>query len=352
MSRTPSSGPSVLALVESPAQLMNVVELVHHAPNLAGLHIAVLAPEAGPTRLQLRAMLALAREAGHQVAWYEPRLGGASVARTVRALAVELSTVERLIVGDPFSGVIQVIISVTRDAEVTIVDDGTATLEFVRQWVAGEQLSRWHRLATPSQRRQIATLARNQIAGNVRRRLSPEHGGRLRLFTCMPVDLAGVEVIRNDFSWVRTQHRAPEVLPTADLVGTSLVESGVVQGERYLLGVESLLARYAANRYFAHRKEAEWKLDLIARMGVEVVRADLPLELTARRGPMGHTVVSFPSTVVHTLPVVLAGTPIEVVVAEVPPSWYAPQTDVCADAFLNRVTSTAQHKYGLAAVAS
>ena len=66
---------------------------------------------------------------------------------------------------------------------------------------------------------------------------------------------------------------------------------------------------------------------------------------------MGHTVVSFPSTVVHTLPVVLAGTPIEVVVAEIPPSWYAPQTDLRADAFLNRVTSTAQHRHGLAAVA-
>ena len=126
----------------------------------------------------------------------------------------------------------------------------------------------------------------------------------------------------------------------------------MVQGERYLEGVESLLARYQATRYFAHRKEDEWKLDLIGRMGVEVVRADLPLELVARRGPMGHTVVSFPSTVVHTLPVVLAGTPIEVVVAEIPPSWYAPQTDLRADAFLNRVTSTAQHRHGLAAVAS
>jgi len=352
VSRTGSSGPTALALVESPAQLMNVVELVHRTPDLTGLHIAVLAPASGPTRLQLRAMMALTRQAGHHVTWYEPRLGGASVARTVRALAVELSNVEQLIVGDPFSGVIQVIISISRNAEVTIVDDGTATLEFARQWVAGEQLSRWHRLATPSQRRQIASLARDQIAGNVRRRLSPEHGGRLRLFTCMPVDLPGVEVIRSDFSWVREQYPNPEVRATADLVGTSLVESGVVQGEHYLEGVESLLTRYQASRYFAHRKEAEWKLDLIARMGIEVLRTDLPLELIARRGPMGHTVVSFPSTVVHTLPVVLAGTPIEVVVAEIPPSWYAAQTDVRADAFLNRVTTTAQHRYGLAAVAS
>ena len=58
----------------------------------------------------------------------------------------------RLVVGDPYSGVIHVIISVTKLSEVTVVDDGTATLEFARQWAAGEQLSRWHqagrRLAT------------------------------------------------------------------------------------------------------------------------------------------------------------------------------------------------------------
>ena len=319
-----SSGPTALALVESPAQLMNVVELVHATarPDRAAHRRAGARGRTHP--VQLRAMMALARQAGHQVTWYEPRLGGASVARTVRAMAVELSSVERLIVGDPFSGVIQVIISISRNAEVTIVDDGTATLEFARQWVAGEQLSRWHRLATPSQRRQIATLARDQIAGNVRRRLSPEHGGRLRLFTAhagRPAGCGGHP--QRLLLGPGAVSEPPEIRSTADLVGTSLVESGVVQGGRYLEGVESLLSRYQATRYFAHRKEDEWKLDLIGRMGVEVVRADLPLELVARRGPMGHTVVSFPSTVVHTLPVVLAGTPIEVVVAEIPPSWYA-----------------------------
>jgi len=156
---------SALALVESPAQLLNVIELARHEDDLAGLKIAVLAPGAGLTRNQLRSMITLARDAGHPVSWHEPRQGGMAVARSVRALADELSGVHRLVIGDPYSGVIHVIISVTRLTEVTIVDDGTATLEFARQWAAGEQLSRWHQVATPSQRRQIATLARIGLLG-------------------------------------------------------------------------------------------------------------------------------------------------------------------------------------------
>jgi hypothetical protein len=130
-------GQGALALVESPAQLLNVIELAQLEDDLIGFKIAILAPVAGLTRTQLRSMIPLAREAGHTVSWHEPRLGGLAVARSLRALAGELAGVRRLVVGDPYSGVIQAIISVTKLSEVTIVDDGTATLEFARQWVAG-----------------------------------------------------------------------------------------------------------------------------------------------------------------------------------------------------------------------
>jgi hypothetical protein len=344
-------GQGALALVESPAQLLNVIELAQLEDDLVGLKIAVLAPVAGLTRVQLRSMIPLAREAGHTVSWHEPRLGGLAIARTVRAIAGELAGVRRLIVGDPYSGVIQVIISVTKLSEVTVVDDGTATLEFARQWVAGEHLSRWHRIATPIQRRQIAALARDQVAGTVRRRLSPNSACRLRLFTCMPVDLPGVRVIRNDFSWVRSQHPAPELKTGADLVGTSLVESGVVKADSYLGAVKALITRYNADRYFAHRKEAGWKLDMIEQIGIQVVRSALPLEIIARRGPTGRIIVSFPSTVVHTLPIVLAESGVQVLVREIPAEWYEPQTMAQADDFLGRVTTSARRSNGLATVA-
>ena len=338
-----------LALVESPAQLLNVLELAQTQVSLVSIKIAVLAPAEGPTRTQLRAMAALARNAGHEVAWHEPRLGGAAVARSLRAMAGELSGVERLIVGDPYSGVIQVIISITRASEVTIVDDGTATLEFARQWLAGEQLSRWHRIATPGQRSHIAQLARSRAASSARRQLSPELGCHLRLFTCLPVDLPRVEVIRNDFGWVRHRHVEPPLIKVgADLVGTSLVESGVVTAHAYLEGVATLVDRYGVDRYFAHRKESEEKLAAVERMGVEVTRPLLPLEMVARQGPIGRRVVSFPSTVVHTLPVVLDGAGVEVVVQEIPDNWYAAQTTQRADNFLGQVASSARSKYGLA----
>jgi hypothetical protein len=343
-------GQRALALVESPAQLLNVIELAQLEDDLVGLKIAVLAPVAGLTRTQLRSMIVLAREAGHTVSWYEPRLGGLAVARSLRALAGDLAGVRRLVVGDPYSGVIQAIISATKLSEVTIVDDGTATLEFARQWVAGEHLSRWHRVATPSQRRQITALARDQVAGTVRRRLSPHSGCRLRLFTCMPVDVEGVRVIPNDFSWLRARHPVPQVTSEADLVGTSLVESGVVKADSHLDAVETLIKRYEAGRYFAHRKEADWKLDLIERMGIQVVRSRLPLEIIARRGPIGRTIVSFPSTVVHTLPVVLGESGVQIVVCDIANEWYEPQSTARADDFLGRVTTSARRRYGLATV--
>ena len=74
-----------------------------------------------------------------------------------------------------------------------------------------------------------------------------------------------------------------------------MVENGVVKADAYLDGVETLITRYEADRYFAHRKEADWKLDLIERMGISVVQPTLPLEIIARRGPIGRTIVSFPS---------------------------------------------------------
>ena len=90
---------------------------------------------------------------------------------------------------------------------------------------------------------------------------------------------------------------------------------------------------------------------MIARMGVEVVRPALPLEMIARRGPIGRTIVSFPSTVVHSLPTVLAEVGAEVVVCGIAKEWYEPDATLGADDFLGRVTTSARRNYGLAAIA-
>jgi len=342
-----------LALVESPAQLLNVVEWAHHQDEqpLDALRVVVLAPTDEMTRRQLRAMAALARETGLTVRWHEPRQGGAETARTVRSLAAELSGVDRLVIGDPFSGVLQVVMSISRPREVVVVDDGTATFEFARQWVAGEHLSRWHSVATPGQRRHIAQFARDQISGSVRRRISPEAGCRLSLFSSLDVVLPRVPVVRNTFAWVRDRFPAPEVKLGADLIGTSLVETGVVDAEQYLGGVAGLVERYGVDRYFAHRKEDDAKLAAVARLGVAVVRPELPLEIAARLGVLARRLISFPSTVVHTLPLVLADTPAELLVCDIADTWYTAGTSVRSEGFLDEVSASARHRFGLAAAA-
>ena len=45
-----------LALVESPAQLLNVIELGRHEDDLSGVKVAVLAPVSGLTRTQEKSL--------------------------------------------------------------------------------------------------------------------------------------------------------------------------------------------------------------------------------------------------------------------------------------------------------
>lgn len=338
-----------VALVESPAQLLNVVEWAHRVQ--ARPEVLVLAPTSETTRWQLRAMAQLAREAGLVVTWHEPRLGGAAIARTVRSLAADLAGADRLVIGDPFSGVMQVVVGLHRAGEVVIVDDGTATLEFARQWATGEHLQRWHQVATADQQRQISRFARHQIADSLRRRLGPGSGCRLTVFSCLPVDVPHARVLRNDYSWLRARHPRPRVKSTADLIGTSLVETGVVTEHEYLAGVASLAAQHRADRYFAHRKENPAKLAQVAGLGLRIEMPDLPLEVSIRDGAVGRLVVSFPSTVVHTLPVVLADTAAELAVCDIDPSWFTAAAGENSRRFLGAVTRSARQQHGLASAA-
>lgn len=275
---------STLALVEGADQLLDVLELAHACPgddDLGALRVAVLAPSLGRAREQLRATVALAREEGLVVGWHEPRSGGASVARTVRCLLDELGPTRRLVVADPFSGVPQVLVSLVRPTHLTVVDDGTATVELVTH-LAGLRL---RRAAAPETRLRVFT--------------------RVALRALEPAD---VEVRRNEHAWLRARWPRPEVHPGADLVGAPLVEAGEVDAPGYLSAVERLVRQEGVTRYLAHRGESDAKLERVRLLGVDVVRPVLPLEVTLRRGPVGESVIAFPSPGVHTLPLVLAGT--------------------------------------------
>ena len=109
--RTGTAGPRTLAFVESPVQLLNVLEWAHtHALGTpedpaagpfgsggAGLTVVVLSPNDPMTRGQLRRMAELARDEGHDVRWEEARGGTAAPFRTVGGNADSAGIRERFV---------------------------------------------------------------------------------------------------------------------------------------------------------------------------------------------------------------------------------------------------------------
>ncbi|NYI06013.1 hypothetical protein [Allostreptomyces psammosilenae] len=367
-----------LALVESPAQLLNLLEWacaggpqgdpaaaaprgaagsapgalpgprVPAPPSAGGspVEAAVLLPRDPATREQLAAVARLARGEGVRVTPYDVRAGAAGLLRSGSALLPRLLGARRLVIGDPFSGLIQRLLPLSRARDVVLVDDGTATMELVPLLAEGRPLVRWHRDGVPP-----------RAAVAAARRLSPGAGGdggpvqRVELFSSLtPPPPPGITVTENRFTWTRRRFAAPRVEDRVDLIGSSLAETGVVDTERYLDGVRALAERLGADRYFAHRRERPDKLERIAAAGLEVVRPDLPLELVARRGPVAATVVSFPSTVVHTLPMVLADSPVKVLVCDIDPGWLSPSASNHVRDFLTRIAATARERHGLESV--
>ncbi|MEV0217969.1 hypothetical protein [Streptomyces sp. NPDC050704] len=380
---TGSQPPATLAFVESPVQLLNVLEWAHaHArrtadepagppggaepaaggptpgPALgaaaavpgAGLTLVVLSPTDPMTRGQLRRMAELARNEGYEVRWEEARGGTTAPFHTVGGLAPLLRRAERIVMGDPFSRYVQLLLTITRARDLVVVDDGTATMEFVSQLARGERLVRWHRRGGRPGPRDLVFAP---VSARARRRLTPGHGRRVEVFSAMPITETpeGVTLTANDFSWTRARFGPPRLTKGADLVGTSLVETGVVDPDRYVEAVKGLAKTYGATRYFAHRRESPEKLHRLAvETGLEIVRPDLPLELIARRGPIGRTILSFPSTVVHTLPLALVGTEVKVAVCDIDPAWLTESASPRAQGFLSGVTGTARDVHRLTAV--
>ncbi|WP_443069765.1 hypothetical protein [Streptomyces sp. SAT1] len=309
------------------------------------LTLVVLAPTDPMTRGQLRRMAELARDEGYEVRWEEARGGASAPFRTIGALAGRLRRAGRVVLGDPYSRYVQLLLTITGAPDLVVVDDGTATMEFTAQLCRGERLVRWHRKGGRPGPRDLLFAP---VSAAARRRLAPaagRDGRRVEVFSSMPLGTVpdGVSVTANRFVWTRARFGPPRVTTGTDLVGTSLVETGVVDCDRYLAAVRALAQAHGAGRYFAHRRESTEKLHRLAvETGLEVVRPELPLELTARRGPIGRTVLSFPSTVVHTLPLALAGTGVRVAVCDIDPSWLTPTASPRAEGFLSGVTGTAR----------
>ncbi|MFE3944702.1 hypothetical protein ACFXPV_22920 [Streptomyces sp. NPDC059118] len=333
-----------LAFVESPVQLLNVLEWAYTEGGddrvLTDITVVVLPPVDPMSRGQLRRMAELARDEGINVRWQEARGGAGAPLKSLRDLSGLVRRAEHVVIGDPFSRYVQLLLTMVRARRLTVVDDGTATMEFVAQLARGERLVRWHRKGSSGPRELVLA----PVTARARSRFTPSATRTVEVFTAMPVEAPpGVRVTPNTFAWTRARFGPPLLTKGADLVGTSLVETGVVDRDQYLEAVASLSRTHGATRYFAHRRESTEKLHALeAATGLEIVRPDLPLELIARRGPIGRTVLSFPSTVVHTLPLALAGTEVKVAVCDIAPEWLRDTASPRAQGFLSGVTETAR----------
>lgn len=301
----------ILGFAESPAQLLNDVEWV--AATGADARLVVLGPPEPVTRFQLHRLIDLVRRDGFRVEWAEIRgaSGAAALARCLR----DVARADTLVLGDPYAAYAHLFLTAaSRDVRLVVVDDGTATLRYAEQWATGAPLHRWH-VARPSLGKRLVGARAAHLLGR--------RSDRVELFSAMPLE-TDLPVTANTYAWVRSRFDPPRILDGTDLMGSSLVETGVVSAGAYLRGVERLVAERGVARYLPHRHETPAKLAVIEAAGARIVRPDLPMEVYARRGPIGRSVLSFPSTVLHTLPLVLADSPVTIEALSVDDAWFAP----------------------------
>lgn len=327
---------TALALVESPVQLLHVIEWRHATASAERTTVAVLAPADETSRGQLRSMLEYAAEEGVEALWCEPRRSRALLPAAFATLRRLVAAADRLVIGDPFSGLIQLLLPSARADELVVVDDGTATIEFLRRLAERVPLTRWD-----APEHTLAARLRRPFAAAAGRLLTPSPGRPVTVFTVMPTDwVPGLSVRHNHYDWTRRRFGRPQVVAGTDVVGTSLVESGVVEGPAYLDAVTSLADDSRGGRYYAHRREDDAKLAAIARRtGLTVVRPQVPLEIELCRGPVAEQVVGFPSSVGYTLPVVLASVPSRVRLVPIEPSWLRPGVGTRARSFLTTLVA-------------
>lgn len=322
-----------LGLVESPAQFLHLIEWCYAEGAADRTRAVVLAPRQPHALAQLRELAGFAAEEGLAVDWLEPRASAAAFAGAVRRLRPSVVAARRLVIGDPFSGLIQTLLPAVRAQQVVVVDDGTATMEFAAQYAGRGALRRWDSRPSP------LDLPRAVLGHQARRVLA---GAQLRLFTVMPI--VGVPASRlqaNRYSWLHGRFAPPRVVGGVDVIGSSLVESGVADRSAYLNRVVAIAqASGAPGRYFAHRREDPDKLaELSLASGLRVVRPRLPVEIELRRGPIAHRVVSFPSSVGYTLPVALGGLPIDYQFEAVPEEMLDVAVSRRAREFLEKVST-------------
>jgi hypothetical protein len=322
-----------LALVESATQLINAAEWAHDSGEDGTTNIVVLAPTDPESVRQIHGVAAAARASGLPVVVLPVRAKRPAAPLFGARVLAAVARAGQLVVGDPFSRYIHALLPAAHADQVVIVDDGTATWDYAACIESGAPLERWTR---PS-----ADPRPNAIRAT--RLLTPSPRRSIDVFTCLrdatPVGAVG---LANRYRWIRSQS-VPEVIDDQiDVLGTSLVDSGVVDRHAYLNAVATVARSGAPVRYVAHRREASHLVAEIATIdNVRVVRPDRPVEMLLRQGPVARELIAFPSTAAHTLPVVLSDLDVRLRVQPIAPGWFTAAATLRARSFVARIAHDA-----------
>ncbi|WP_229798092.1 hypothetical protein [Planomonospora parontospora] len=322
--------------MESPLQMLCAVE-AHHA-GLLGTRTRVVS-RAGlrPLAVTRRELHRLGLPGGLELAGPEP-----DMPRPARAAA--------WVMGDAFSGRIQLAWLTAFPRRVVIVDDGLATVRLL------ELLTR--RPGTPLLRARAtggalrsALRAALGTAAALRLRAAAR-SGRLTVFTALPVpdELAaavrstGAELVTHDFAWLRGQPlHGPGPRERTVVLGTSLVRNGLIHRERYFTWLSGL-GSAGPVAYFPHRREDPDDLARVGRQpGITVYDGGGPAEMTLRGLAAEQRVLSLPSTAVTSLRVLLSARGVTVETVEVPDEWW---TSRAAPSLRSHLSMFAHHDTG------
>ncbi len=325
-----------LALVESATQLINAAEWVHASGEVDTTDIAVLPPTDAESVRQIEGVVTAVRASGVSVAIRPVRAAGPGMPFVAARVMAEVRRAPTLVIGDAFSRYIHALLPLSRASHVVVVDDGTATWDFAARIDAGEPLVRWTKPASDARAH----------AARATRLLSPTSHRSIDVFTCLSdATPVGAMALANRYRWIRSRHVPVVVDDHVDLLGTSLVGSGVVERHAYLNAIAAMARRNHPIRYIAHRRESENLVAEIATIpNLRVVRPSQPVEMLLRGGPVARQVIAFPSTAAHTLPLVVQDLDVHIAVQPIQQSWFTPQATLRARSFVARIAADAPVK--------
>lgn len=316
-----SSG--MVAWVESPLQLLGALEHAH-----AHGTAPTIVPRGGDAQLENTAAHLAARLGLDLGTTSEPAVARDSLARGTSAPdtapQVTMAIDRRLmparvfradgnwLVGDAYSGQVQLRLDRAEPAVLTIVDDGAITRRLAEQLRSGEPLLR------PHPPRRLVAFRRELATRTTRRLRDLAARGRLSVTTYLAEDDAavaalrdlGVIVVSHRFDATRHHGQRAMAVPAGRriVLGSAAVADRLSEPQVELARLSDLGSE-AAIAYLPHRREPQWFLTAVSRLeGVAVVPARLPIELALAGSERSLEIIAPASTAAETLPLVLRGT--------------------------------------------